>query len=195
VENYYLQYGNKLGDNEVSRVGRKPINIPDKVKVDITDGKITVRGPKGELSFDIPDNITYKLEGNILTFDRTSDDKKTRALHGLTRAYVNNMILGVTQGFEKVLQINGIGYKAEMKNRNLLLSLGYSHPILFIPPEGVTLESPNPTTIIVKGIDKQVVGEVAAKIKKLRPVEPYKGKGIFYQGQYIRRKAGKTGTK
>ncbi|MFN3269196.1 MAG: 50S ribosomal protein L6, partial [Candidatus Kapaibacteriota bacterium] len=100
-----------------------------------------------------------------------------------------------TQGFEKTLLINGIGYKAEMKNKGLLLSLGYSHPIFFIPPEGVTIESPNPTTIIVKGIDKQAVGEVAAKIKKIRPVEPYKGKGIFYQGQYIRRKAGKTGTK
>lgn len=179
----------------MSRIGKKPIQIPDKVSVDITDGKITVRGPKGELSFSIPENITYKIEGNVLSFGRTADDKKTRALHGLTRAYVNNMIVGVTQGFEKTLLINGIGYKAEMKNRGLLLSLGYSHPIFFIPPDGVTIESPNPTTIIVKGIDKQVVGEVAAKIKKLRPVEPYKGKGIFYQGQYIRRKAGKTGTK
>jgi large subunit ribosomal protein L6 len=179
----------------VSRIGKKPIQIPDKVKVEFTDGKIIVRGPKGELSFSIPDGITFKLEGNVLTFERTTDDKKTRALHGLTRAYVNNMIIGVTQGFEKTLLISGIGYKAEMKNKGLLLSLGYSHPIFFIPPDGVTLESPNPTTILVKGIDKQAVGEVAAKIKKLRPVEPYKGKGIFYQGQFIRRKAGKSGTK
>ncbi|MGB9772064.1 MAG: 50S ribosomal protein L6 [Candidatus Kapaibacteriota bacterium] len=179
----------------MSRIGKKPIQIPDKVKVEFTDGKIIVRGPKGELSFSIPDGITFKLEGNVLTFERTTDDKKTRALHGLTRAYVNNMIIGVTQGFEKTLLISGIGYKAEMKNKGLLLSLGYSHPIFFIPPDGVTLESPNPTTILVKGIDKQAVGEVAAKIKKLRPVEPYKGKGIFYQGQFIRRKAGKSGTK
>lgn len=179
----------------MSRVGKKPIQVPDKVDVTFVDGKIVVKGPKGQLSFDIPEGITYKYEGKILSFDRTKDDKKTRALHGLTRAYVNNMIIGVTQGFEKTLLISGIGYKAEMKNRNLLLSLGYSHPILFIPPEDITIESPNPTTIVVKGIDKQVVGEVAAKIKKLRPVEPYKGKGIFYQGQYIRRKPGKSGTK
>ncbi len=179
----------------MSRIGRKPIQIPDKVKVEFDNGKIIVRGPKGELSFGIPENITFKLDGNVLTFERSSDDKKTRALHGLTRAYVNNMIVGVTQGFERTLLINGIGYKAEMKEKNLLLSLGYSHPILFIPPDGVTIESPNPNTIIVKGIDRQAVGEVAAKIKKLRPVEPYKGKGIFYQGEYIRRKAGKAGTK
>lgn len=179
----------------MSRVGKKPIQIPDKVNVEFDNGKILVKGAKGELSFDIPEGITYKLDGNILTFDRTKDDKKTRALHGLTRAYVYNMVFGVSQGFEKTLLIHGIGYKAEMKNKNLLLSLGYSHPILFIPPDGITLESPNPTTIIVKGIDKQVVGEVASKIKKIRPVEPYKGKGIFYQGQFIRRKAGKTGTK
>lgn len=179
----------------MSRVGKKPIQIPDKVNVEFDNGKILVKGAKGELSFDIPEGITYKLDGNILTFYRTKDDKKTRALHGLTRAYVYNMVFGVSQGFEKTLLIHGIGYKAEMKNKNLLLSLGYSHPILFIPPDGITLESPNPTTIIVKGIDKQVVGEVASKIKKIRPVEPYKGKGIFYQGQFIRRKAGKTGTK
>ncbi len=193
--NCFLRYGNQLGEINVSRVGKKPIQIPDKVIVKFDNGKILVKGAKGELSFDIPECITYKLDGNILTFDRTKDDKKTRALHGLTRAYVYNMIFGVSQGFEKTLLIHGIGYKAEMKNKNLLLSLGYSHPILFIPPDGITLESPNPTTIIVKGIDKQVVGEVASKIKKIRPVEPYKGKGIFYQGQFIRRKAGKTGTK
>lgn len=179
----------------MSRIGRKPIQIPDSVKIEFDAGKIIIKGPKGELSFGIPENITYKLEGNLLTFERTNDDKKTRALHGLTRAYVNNMIIGVTQGFERTLLINGIGYKAEMKDKKLLLSLGYSHPILFIPPDGVLIESPNPNTIIVKGIDRQVVGEVAAKIKKLRPVEPYKGKGIFYQGEYIRRKAGKAGTK
>lgn len=179
----------------MSRIGRKPIQIPDNVKVEFHDGKIIVRGPKGVLTFGLPENITFKLDGNVLTFERTNDDKKTRALHGLTRAYVNNMIVGVTQGFERTLLINGIGYKAEMKEKNLLLTLGYSHPILFIPPEGVSIESPNPNTIIVKGIDRQAVGEVAAKIKKLRPVEPYKGKGIFYQGEYIRRKAGKAGTK
>lgn len=179
----------------MSRIGRKPIQIPENVKLEFDNGKIFVKGSKGELSFGIPENITFKLDGNVLIFERTSDDKKTRALHGLTRAYVNNMIVGVTQGFERTLLINGIGYKAEMKDQKLLLSLGYSHPILFIPPDGVSIESPNPNTIIVKGIDRQAVGEVAAKIKKLRPVEPYKGKGIFYQGEYIRRKAGKAGTK
>lgn len=179
----------------MSRIGKKPVQIPKEVQLEFQDRSLVVRGPKGQLSFVIPDGIEYTFKDQILNFFRTSEDKKVRAAHGLTRAIVNNMVQGVTNGFSKTLQIEGIGYKAEMKGNKLMLSLGYSHPILFIPPEGITIESPNPTTIIVKGIDKQVVGEVAAKIRMLRPPEPYKGKGIRYLGEYIRRKAGKAASK
>ncbi|MCX7879344.1 MAG: 50S ribosomal protein L6 [Ignavibacteria bacterium] len=179
----------------MSRIGKKPIVIPGNVKVEVNNGLILVKGPKGELSFPLSENIEYQFEGNTLTFIRKSDDKKVRAVHGLTRAVVSNMITGVVEGFTKTLQIEGIGYKAEMKGRNLLLSLGYSHPILLIPPDGVQIETPSVNTILVKGIDKQRVGEVSAKIKKLRPVEPYKGKGIRYLGEYVRRKAGKLASR
>ncbi len=179
----------------MSRIGKKPILIPENVKVSIEDRKITVTGPKGCLSFNLPEGIEYNFEGQYLTFSRNSDEKKIRALHGLTRAMVYNMVLGVSQGFTKTLQIEGVGYKAEMKGKNLMLSLGYSHPILFIPPDGIQLETPSATMINVFGIDKQVVGEVAAKIRKLRPPEPYKGKGIRYKDEVVRRKPGKTAGK
>lgn len=179
----------------MSRIGKKPIEIPKDVQVEFKDRTLIVRGPKGELSITIPNGIEYSYQNQRLTFSRTDDDKKVRAAHGLTRAIVNNMVQGVREGFAKTLQIEGIGYKAEMKGKSLMLTLGYSHPILFIPPDGITIESPNPTTIVVKGIDKQVVGEVAAKIRMLRPPEPYKGKGIRYLGEYARRKPGKSASK
>ena len=169
--------------------------MPDKVQVSITDRLLKAKGPKGELQLNLPENIDYKYEGNVITFSRTSDVKHVRALHGLTRALTFNTIEGVSNGFTKTLQIEGVGYKVEMKGANLMLSLGFSHPVLFVAPRQVEISSPNPNTIVLKGIDKQVVGEVAAKIRALRPPEPYKGKGIRYEGEFIRRKAGKTTSK
>lgn len=179
----------------MSRVGKKPITIPEKVQVSIVGRTLKAKGPLGELSFDIPEPIEFSLENNVLTFSRPNDDKKTRALHGLSRALSYNTIFGVKEGFSKTLKIEGVGYKVEMKGKGLLFSLGYSHTIYFLPPEGITFEAPNPNTVIVKGVNKEVVGLVAAKIRKLRPPEPYKGKGIRYEGEYIRRKEGKKATK
>jgi large subunit ribosomal protein L6 len=179
----------------VSRIGKKPIEIPAKVQVKIEDRLLTAKGPKGELSFRLPDGIDYILENNTLTFSRRDDQKHTRALHGLTRAEVYNRIVGVSEGFTRTLLIEGVGYKVEMRGKNLLLSMGYSHPILFIPPDNVTIEAPNATTIKLSSNDKNALGLVAAKIRSIRPPEPYKGKGIRYEGEYIRRKAGKTSAK
>lgn len=179
----------------MSRIGKKPIIIPDNVKINFEGNKVVVTGPKGSLYFSLPESINCNVENNKLTISRENDDKKIRAVHGLSRAIINNMVTGVTEGFTKTLQIEGVGYKAEMKNQNLMLSLGYSHQILFIPPEGIKFETPSATMINVIGIDKQVVGEVAAKIRKLRPPEPYKGKGIRYKDEFVRRKAGKTASK
>jgi large subunit ribosomal protein L6 len=179
----------------VSRIGKKPIEIPAKVQVKIEDRLLTAKGPKGELSFRLPDGIDYILENNTLTFSRRDDQKHTRALHGLTRAEVYNRIVGVSEGFTRTLLIEGVGYKVEMRGKNLLLSMGYSHPILFIPPDNVTVEAPNASTIKLSSNDKNALGLVAAKIRSIRPPEPYKGKGIRYEGEYIRRKAGKTSAK
>ncbi|HPU22678.1 MAG TPA: 50S ribosomal protein L6 [Candidatus Kapabacteria bacterium] len=179
----------------MSRIGKKPIQIPDKVQVKIEDRLLTAKGPKGELSFRLPEGIDYSLENNTLTFSRQNDLKHIRALHGLTRAEVYNRIVGVSEGFTRTLLIEGVGYKVEMRGKNLLLSMGYSHPILFIPPDNVTIEAPNPTTIKISSIDKNTLGLVAAKIRSIRPPEPYKGKGIRYEGEYIRRKAGKASAK
>ncbi len=179
----------------MSRIGKKPIEIPAKVQVKIEDRLLTAKGPKGELSFRLPDGIDYILENNTLTFSRRDDQKHTRALHGLTRAEVYNRIVGVSEGFTRTLLIEGVGYKVEMRGKNLLLSMGYSHPILFIPPDNVTIEAPNATTIKLSSNDKNALGLVAAKIRSIRPPEPYKGKGIRYEGEYIRRKAGKTSAK
>lgn len=179
----------------MSRIGKKPIEIPDKVQVNLTDHLLKAKGPKGELSLEIPAAINCNIEDKTITFQRSSDDKHIRALHGLARALVSNVIEGVANGFTKNLQLEGVGYKVEMKGNNLMLSLGYSHPILVIPPAGITIASATANSIQVSGIDKQLVGEVAAKIRALRPPEPYKGKGVRYQGEYIRRKAGKTTSK
>lgn len=179
----------------MSRIGKKPVVIPEKVNVKVAGGLITVKGPKGELSAELPKTIDYKLENNELSFTRENDQKENRSLHGLVRALTSNMIKGVTDGFTKTLDIVGVGYRAELKGTNLLINIGYSHPIYFIPPAGVTLAVTTPTQIVISGIDKQLVGQVAAKIRSFREPEPYKGKGIKYSDEQIRRKAGKTAGK
>lgn len=176
----------------MSRIGRQPINVPDKVQITFENQILVAKGPKGEMQVSIPEVIEYKNEDNVITFGRVNDQKIVRSLHGLTRALAANVIEGVSNGFTKVLKIEGVGYKAEMKGNRLFLSLGYSHPILFIPPEGIEFLVEGNNTIKVNGIDKQLVGQIAAKIRKLRKPEPYKGKGIRYEGEYVRRKAGKT---
>jgi large subunit ribosomal protein L6 len=176
----------------VSRVGRKPIPIVKGVTVTKKDDAIVVKGPKGELSTTVHPDITIEVKQSEVLVSRHADDGAHRALHGLWRALIQNMISGVTQGYSRKLEIVGVGYRAEMRGKKLQLMLGYSHPILFGPPDGVTIEAPTQTSIMISGIDKQLVGLVAAKIRSFRPPEPYKGKGVKYEGEYIRRKAGKA---
>jgi len=177
----------------MSRVGRTPIAVPSGVEVKIDDRQVAVKGPKGSLERLIPGAITIKQEGEELVVDRPDDERQNRAQHGLTRSLVNNMVLGVTQGFTKELEIVGVGYRATPKgNSSLELALGFSHPVKVDAPEGITFECPTPTQIIVSGIDKELVGQVAANIRKIRKPEPYKGKGVRYKGERIMRKAGKT---
>lgn len=176
----------------MSRIGKKPIVVPDKVQIKIENNVLTAKGPKGELSVDIPENIEYKFEEGIIEFSRTNEQAKTRSIHGLTRSLAANAIEGVFNGFKKVLRVEGVGFKAEIRGTRLLLSLGFSHPILIIPPDGISFEVLNQNMITVLGHDKQLVGEVSAKIRAIRKPEPYKGKGVRYEGEYIRRKAGKT---
>ncbi len=178
----------------MSRVGLKPIDIPDKVQINYQDNFLKVKGPKGELGVSIPEGIVVNNDTKVLTFARKDDTKSMKSLHGLTRALAANAVTGVSEGIKKVLKVEGVGYKVEMKGNNLMLSLGFSHPVLVVPPAGVSLAALNPTTIEVTGIDKQLVGETAANIRKIRKPEPYKGKGIRYDGEFIRRKAGKTGS-
>ncbi len=177
----------------MSRVGKAPIAIPDKVSVNIDGRTVTVKGPKGELTQEVHADISVAVEDNEVRITRSSDQKKHRALHGLTRALINNMVVGVSEGFKKEMEMIGVGYRAEQKGKTLVLHLGYSHPILVAPPEGIEITLPPKTNrIIVEGISKQVVGEVAAKIRQFRPPEPYKGKGIRYVGEHVRSKAGKA---
>jgi large subunit ribosomal protein L6 len=176
----------------VSRVGRKPISIAKGVTVTKKDDSIVVKGPKGELSAAVHPDITVEITQAEVLISRHADDGAHRALHGLWRALIQNMMNGVTQGYSRKLEIVGVGYRAEMRGKKLQLMLGYSHPILFGPPDGVTLEAPTQTSVLISGIDKQLVGLVAAKIRSFRPPEPYKGKGVKYEGEYIRRKAGKA---
>ncbi len=176
----------------MSRIGRKPIPIVAGVKVDVADGVVKVKGPKGDLQAKVHSDVTVEVKKGEVCVSRHADDKFHRALHGLWRALIANMVKGVAQGYEQKLEIVGVGYKAEMKGKKILLAIGYSHPILFSPPEGITLAAPTLTNITISGIDKQLVGQVAAKIRSFRPPEPYKGKGIKYEGEYIRRKAGKA---
>lgn len=178
----------------MSRIGRKPIPIKD-VNVTVTDGKIKVKGKLGELEMSIHPNITIEVTKDEILVKRPDDSKENRALHGLTRALIYNMVKGVTEGYTKTLEIVGVGYRAELKGSNLLITIGYSHPIYFIPPEGIKLEVPNPNQIKVFGINKELVGMVAAKIRSFRKPEPYKGKGIKYADEVIIRKAGKTAGK
>lgn len=179
----------------MSRIGKKILTIPQGVQVAFDNTHVTVKGPKGQLEWDIPEAISYEINDGTLTFSRNNDEKHVRALHGLARALTASMIQGVTQGFTKNLQIEGVGYRVELRGKNLLLTVGYSHPILFIPPAGITFAVSSPTAFSISGIDKQLVGEMAAKIRRVRPPEPYKGKGIRYEGEQIRRKAGKSGSK
>ena len=176
----------------MSRIGRKSVSLIKGVKIETKDGTIKVAGPKGELSAKFPGNIGIEIKENELHVTRPSDDKKVRALHGTWRALIQNMVKGVSDGFHKKLEIVGVGYKAEVKGKKIQLALGYSHPILFEPPQGIKVEVPIPTNILISGIDKQLVGQVAAKLRSFRPPEPYKGKGVKYEGEYIRRKAGKA---
>ena len=175
----------------MSRIGRKPIPVPAGVSVAIEPERVTVNGPKGELSERIHRDITVAQEGEELIVTRPTDRGEHRALHGLTRSLVANMVEGVTSGYEKRLEIQGVGYRAQLKGRDLELALGYSHPVPIRAPDGIEFEVPQPTRIVVKGISKQLVGETAANIRKQRKPEPYKGKGIRYEGEYVARKVGK----
>lgn len=177
----------------MSRIGRKPISLPDGVTVTEESGRIRVKGPKGELSMDLVPGIEVEMKDQTVTVTRNGEDKKTRAFHGMTRALVNNLVVGVSQGFEKKLEIVGVGWRAQMQGKTLVLNLGYSNPVQFEPPEGVEISTDGPTKISVKGIDKQAVGQAAAEIRGFRPPEPYKGKGIRYADEYVIRKAGKAG--
>ena len=178
----------------MSRIGREPIAIPAGATVTIADGNVvTVKGPLGELKETFSSALTIAQEGATLTVTRPNDEKENRALHGLTRTLLNNMVVGVTKGFEKRLEIVGVGYRVEKQNGKIVLGLGYSHPVVFEEKDGIKFECPDNVTILVKGINKQAVGQVAAVIRSKRPPEPYLGKGIKYAGERIRRKAGKTG--
>ena len=178
----------------MSRIGRKPITVPAGVEVKVDDANVvTVKGPKGTLTQAVHPNMTVEVTATEINVTRPNDEKENRALHGLTRTLLNNMVVGVTTGYAKKLEIVGVGYRVEKQGAKIVLGLGYSHPVIFEEKDGVTFECPNNTTILVKGIDKQAVGQVAAVIRSKRPPEPYLGKGVKYAGERIRRKAGKTG--
>ena len=177
----------------MSRIGNKPITVPAGIDVTIDGQKITVKGPKGTLERTVNDNISIKLENGVIVVARPNDEKENRSLHGLTRTLINNMIEGVSNEFSKQLEINGVGYRAAKQGNKIVLTLGYSHPVEMVEPEGIKYEVPNPNSIIVKGIDKELVGQMAAEIRGKRPPEVYRGKGIKYVDEHIRRKEGKTG--
>ena len=180
----------------MSRIGRKPITIPKAVTVTVADGNlVTVKGPRAMLTKQLPSDMRILQEDGVVTVERPSEAKHHKALHGLTRSLLANMVTGVSDGFQKVLEINGVGYRAQKTGRDLTLSLGFSHPVVVTPPEGIDLNTGERNTIIVSGADKEVVGEIAANIRGLRPPEPYKGKGVKYIDERIRRKAGKAGKK
>ena len=177
----------------MSRIGKAPIPVPSGVDVAVGDGNVTVKGPKGTLARRLPPDITVRQDGDQLVVERPDDEREHRALHGLTRSLVNNMVVGVTDGFSKDLEIVGVGYRATAQGPSRLeLALGFSHPVVVEAPEGITFEVPAPTRITVRGIDKEAVGQVAANIRKVRKPEPYKGKGVRYAGEYVQRKAGKA---
>jgi large subunit ribosomal protein L6 len=179
----------------MSRIGKKPVVIPAGVTVDVADGAVTVKGPRGELRQEFRAEMKVEVREGTVVVERPTDEKKHRALHGLTRALIANMVEGVTAGYRRALEIVGVGYRAEKKGDTLVLTVGYSHPVVVAEPPGIRLSTTGPTVVVVEGIDKQKVGQIAAEIRSVRPPEPYKGKGIRYQGEQVRRKAGKTGAK
>jgi large subunit ribosomal protein L6 len=178
----------------MSRIGRMPITVTQGVTVDVKKNTVVVKGPKGELSRTFDPDIQIRLEDNQLVVQRPTDQRRHRALHGLTRALLNNMVVGVSRGFTRRLEIVGVGYRAELQGKNLVLHVGYSHPVVVEPPPGISFEvEKGYRSLTVSGIDKELVGEMAARVRRVRPPEPYKGKGIRYEGEYVRRKAGKAG--
>ena len=177
----------------MSRIGRKPIAIPAGVEVKVNGNEVSVKGPKGQLVNTFHQDMAIAVEGNEIVVTRPSDVKEHRSLHGLTRTLIANMVEGVTNGFSKQLEVNGVGYRVQKQGKNLVMNLGFSHQVIIPEIDGITIDVPNPNQIIVSGADKQVVGQVAAEIREKRPPEPYKGKGIKYAGEYIRRKEGKAG--
>jgi large subunit ribosomal protein L6 len=179
----------------MSRIGKRPVDVPSGVTVTVDGSTVRVKGPKGELSRTFSPELTIKQEGATVTVERPSDEQRHKALHGLTRTLLANMVEGVTKGYSRTLEISGVGYKAEVRPFGLQMSLGFSHPVEVRAPQGIRLTAPQPTVVIVEGADKEVVGRVASEIRKIRPPEPYKGKGVKYQGEVIRRKAGKAGGK
>ncbi|MGD8276912.1 MAG: 50S ribosomal protein L6 [Gemmatimonadota bacterium] len=179
----------------MSRIGKKPIPIPQGVDVAVDGHTVRVKGPKGELERTFRPEIDIAMAEGEVRVTRRSDAKRDRAFHGLTRALLANMVMGVSDGFKKTLEIVGVGYRAEKKSKALALAVGYSHPVEYPEPSGITISTPTPTTIVIEGVDRQKVGQVAAEIRAVRPPEPYKGKGIRYQGEHVRRKAGKAGAK
>jgi len=180
----------------MSRIGRAPVAIPAGVEINVADNNVvTVKGPKGTLTQQFNANMTITVEGNVATVARPNDLKENRALHGLTRSLLNNMVVGVTEGYKKTLEVNGVGYRVALEGNKLVMNLGFSHQVIMEAPAGITVEVPNPNLIVVSGFDKQLVGQFAANIREKRPPEPYKGKGIKYSDEVIRRKVGKTGAK
>lgn len=177
----------------MSRIGKMPVSVPSGVSVDIDGQRVKVKGPKGELNRQFHENVMIALEDGDAIVNRADDTRESRALHGLSRALLANMVEGVSDGFKKELEVVGVGYRAQLKGRDIEMQLGFSHPVNFAAPDGITFEVPEPTRIIISGIDKELVGQVAANIRKIRPPEPYKGKGVRYSGEHIRRKAGKAG--
>jgi large subunit ribosomal protein L6 len=175
----------------MSRIGKQPIELPSGVNVAISPGRVQVNGPLGELSQSVPARMQVSQEDGTLVVKRPTERGDDRALHGLTRSLLANMVEGVTKGFEKRLELQGVGYRAALRGTDLELNVGYSHPVVIKPPQGINFEVPDATSVLVKGIDKQQVGEIAAQVRKVRPPEPYKGKGIRYEGEYVRRKVGK----
>lgn len=176
----------------MSRIGKQPVEIPDNVQVSVSGQSLQAKGPKGELSLDVHPDIGVAVEDGEVRVTRPTDTARHKALHGLTRSLIANMVEGVTDGFQKTLEINGVGYRAQTSGKGIRLNLGFSHPIDYDAPDGIELECPDQTTIVISGPDKQLVGQTAAEIRSFRPPEPYKGKGIRYRGEQVRRKAGKT---
>ena len=179
----------------MSRIGRKPITIPAGVQVTLKDGVVTAKGPKGELTQKVHSNITVTIEGNEILVTRPNDEKEARSLHGLSRTLINNMVIGVTEGYKKTLEVHGVGYRVQKQGDTLVMNLGYSHQVFVKEIPGITIETPGPNEIVISGADKQLVGQFAAEVREKRPPEPYKGKGIKYSTEHIRRKEGKAGGK